>query len=135
MDVKGCIKFIYKEVVYFVVLIVYLIRLNLLNKELLTEYVYEDSLELLVYREYLPLKYFAVAVLLTIVAVILIMRKIRLLRQESSEFAEVILSIVLIVFLVISIVLIIQFINHPILRAIVVVASSLCGVGYVMSQN
>lgn len=135
MDVKGCIKFAYKEIVYFVVLIVYLIKLNLLNKELLDEYIHEDSLELLKYREYLPLKYFAVAVFLTIVAIILIMRKIRLLRRESSEFAEVVFSILLIILLFISIVLIIQFINNPILRAIVVVASGLCGVGYVMSQN
>lgn len=107
MDVKGCIKFAYKEIVYFVVLIVYLIKLNLLNKELLDEYIHEDSLELLKYREYLPLKYFAVAVFLTIVAIILIMRKIRLLRRESSEFAEVVFSILLIILLFISIVLII----------------------------
>ena len=112
-----------------------MIKLNLLNKELLDEYIHEDSLELLKYREYLPLKYFAVAVFLTIVAIILIMRKIRLLRRESSEFAEVVFSILLIILLFISIVLIIQFINNPILRAIVVVASGLCGVGYVMSQN
>lgn len=122
-DRNWILKF-FKEIVYAIVMSVYLIKLNYLNQELSVN-AFSDSFELLQYREFLPVKYFAAALILFLVGCVLISCAFRNLLEDADSFEEVMMFIVVIVILLVLLVLLFVFINNPILRAIFTVGATI----------
>jgi len=113
------IKLIGLDIVYFVFLIIFLYKLNILNHILLLkETENENVFYLLAYNNYSVLKYFSYAIILLFLAIVLIYFKYKMYTEESHTINEVWVIIVAVIGLFVSILLIIFFINNPILRII-----------------
>ena len=107
------------DIVYFVFLIIFLYKLNILNHILLLkETENENVFYLLAYNNYSVLKYFSYAIILLFLAIVLIYFKYQMYTEESHTINEVWVIIVAVIGLFVSILLIIFFINNPILRII-----------------
>lgn len=117
------------EIVYFIVTVIYLFKLNALNKELLLQD-FDGSFELLVYKNNMPLKFFAIAAVLFLIGGILVYCKIRYVRMESDSLEEMLVSWLAIIVVVMLLVSIVIFINNPILRAVFISAFVVFGIGY-----
>lgn len=109
------------EIIYAVISIIFLFLLNNLNHILLKEYSEIDffnSLNLLSYDNYKPLKYFIVTFLLGLSGGGLIKRRYKKLRYENLEPEEFLYSLLSIFIILALIILLISFIKNPILKAI-----------------
>lgn len=116
MDIKYYAKKNWYKIIYLFVVIIYLVCLQKLNKELLE--LNFDAFKLLAYKDYVAVKYFAVALFLFVIGVILIYVEVRCLKEGIEEFGEIVIAFVTIVAIGVLLVLIIAFINNPILKAI-----------------
>ena len=116
MDARYYIRKIWYKIIYLLVVIGYLICLNKLNKELLEQHF--NAFELLAYRNYAAIKYFAVALILFVFGVILVFREFKRLKEAMEELGDILIAICTILVIVVLLFLIIVFIDNPILRAI-----------------
>ena len=116
MDARYYIRKIWYKIIYLVVVIGYLICLKRLNKELLEHHF--NAFDLLAYRNYAAIKYFAVALILFVIGVILVAREYKRLKEVMEEPGDILMAICTIVVIVVLLLLIIVFIDNPILRAI-----------------
>lgn len=123
MDVKEYIKFLLPEEIYVMITIVYLRKLDSLNKQLFSIR-FESPLDLLVYDDSKPVWYFIVAVCLFIVGGIIIYHRVKSVFRKTLCFGEVVSSMVSIVVIISFLVLIYIFINNPILRAVLVAVAA-----------
>lgn len=117
MKIGDCIKNLLWEIIYSVTMTVYLIRLNALNKELLSGN-FINVFELLQYKDYAPLTFFGVALFLFLIGCFLIWLRIRRYRWGMDTFEDLVMSFLAIVTIFILLILLIVFINNPILRAV-----------------
>lgn len=129
MNVRECVENVIWEIVYFIVTVIYLFKLNVLNKELLLQD-FDGSFELLAYKNNMPLKFFAIATVLFFIGCILVYWKIRYVRMESDSLEEMLISGLAIIVVVMLLVLIVIFINNPILRAVFISTFVVFGIGY-----
>ena len=121
---------VFGELLYCIFTVVYLIKLNLLNKELFLRK-FESSFELLRYKDFVPLKFFVVAVILFGVGCVFLHRRIRCIFTQSWEFDEMVISVMAILLVSILLITLIVFINNPILRAVCVSVLLVVGVSSV----
>lgn len=127
MDFKYYLEKLWLKAVYLLLVILYLVNLNKLNKELLACN-FDDAFVLLEYNDCAPVKYFVCAVFLFGIGCFIIFYEIRKLKMEAEDFEEILISICTIIVIVFFLYLIFCFINNPILRAILI-AISLISVG------
>lgn len=131
------LKYLWYKILYIIFAVIYLMQLNILNKKLLF-YDFKSSFELLAYDQYKPIVYFVLALCMSAIGVILIIREfIRWKRtdifSEEVDITDIIISVVFIVVTIIIIILIIKFISIPILRAIL---AALCvASGIIIAQT
>jgi len=133
MKVTDYIKCFLPEEFYLVLTTVYLIKLDKLNKELLSTNL-GYSAELITYNNWSPAWYFGIALILGFIGGGIIMYRVRCIRYDVLEFDQMIFSIVAIVLVIVLIILIIVYINNPIFRIIIAAVSIIAGVGYLMSH-
>lgn len=126
MRVRDYVEEMLWEIIYLIVTVVYLIKLNALNQELLLCN-FTDAFKLLQYKEYAPLKYFGIATCLFFGGCFLIWREIHHIRLELDSFEEIIISCLGIFVIAILLLLLIVFINNPILRAVFVAGLVILG--------
>lgn len=129
MSVKDYIINELWEIIYLIVMVLYLFNLNALNKEL-SWCDFSSPFELLQYRGYAPLTYFGVAAVLFMIGCLLVYRGVRRIRYEMDLFGEIAVSCLGILAVIILLVLLIIFINNPILRAVFVAVLVIMGVSY-----
>ena len=103
--------------VYTVVCIVYLGMLHNLNNKL-NAVLFNSSLELLLYNNYQPIKYFIVALVLAFIGGYIAYRKFLILRSEVHESEDKLFGALAILIIAVMLVAILIGINVPILRAI-----------------
>lgn len=132
MDIKYYAKKNWYKIIYLFVVIIYLFCLQKLNKELLEQHF--DAFDLLAYKDYVAVKYFAVALGLFIIGVILIYMEVRCLKEGLEDFGEILVAIITIMVIIVLLVLIIKFINNPILKAILSVVLIIGG-GIALTEN
>ena len=130
MKIKTQIKKYFLEIVYFITTIFFLIKLSRLNEELLYRYSFSDDFEMLCYKDYLPIKFFAITLCLIIVGIILGIRRINNILYVDLGFKELIEVLGILMLLLIMIILLIAFIDNPILRAIISVICCITFWGY-----
>ena len=118
MDARYYIRKIWYKIIYLLVVIGYLICLKKLNNELLEQHF--NAFELLIYRNYVAIKYFAVALILFVLGVILVSREIKQLKEavKKEKPGDILIALCIIIVIAILLVLIFAFIDNPILRAI-----------------
>lgn len=117
------------EIIYLIIMVLYLFNLNALNKEL-SWYDFSSPFELLQYRDYAPLIYFGFAVVLFIIGCLLVFRGVHRIQWEMELFGEIVVSCLGILIVIILLVLLIIFIDNPILRAVFVAGLVILGVSY-----
>ncbi|WP_461868085.1 hypothetical protein [Faecalimonas sp.] len=129
MDIlKKGIKMLSLELIYLIGTVVFLVFLNKLNHELIALKL--NVFEILKYKDYLPIIYFAIACFLIVIGICLCFRRIRLIKKTKYEFDELMISILGVILVIICIPLIIHYIYIPILRAIIVVLGLTVGIAY-----
>lgn len=107
----------WKEIIFVIVMIAYLVQLNALNRELIF-YGFDSSFELLSYNDYIPLKFFGIAIILFVIGCILVHHDFCCLREKCDSFEEMIAMFLAIGVTIILLILLIIFIDNPILRAV-----------------
>lgn len=126
MKIKECILGMWKEIIFAVVMVIYLSQLHSLNKEL-NICNFDDAFALLEYKEWMPVKFFLVAVLLFLIGCLLIYGEARYWRRQCNSFEEMIIVLLTIIIMVGLLILLIIFINNPILKAILTACLGICG--------
>lgn len=120
------------EMVYTAINVVFLFQLHNLNEELLLLGLDSNAFELVMYENGKPLKYFALAVLLGLIGVMLAVKKLRHIRYDVLDFTDVVLAIIGIIVVGIIIILLWIFIDNPIARAVI---AAFIVAGAVMAAN
>lgn len=136
MKIKTQIKKYFLEIAYFITTIFFLIKLSRLNEELLYSHSFSDDFEMLCYKDYLPIKFFAITLCLIIVGIILGIRRINNILYVDLGFKELVEVLGILMLLTIMIILLIAFIDNPILRSIisVICCITFCGYGVFHSK-
>lgn len=115
---KDIIKENWYKIAYLIVVIIYSIRLNILNKELL-RYPSDNVFELINYKNKAALLYFAYALILGIAGAFIIVSTYRKLKQGLETVEEVIIAIITIIGVLVLIGIIIHLIMVPIFKLII----------------
>lgn len=121
------------EILYGVVVVMFLFKLHLLNAEL-SEIKFASSWKLLSYHDFLPIKYFAKTILYVLIGIGLCIKGANKLFYEELEFSKMIEQMIILLMLTILIVLLIVFIDNPILRAVISIMAMGSALIYAISQ-
>ena len=132
MNIKKHILLI--DIIYILFVVIFLFRLNSLNKILLS-IKFKNDIELLFYNDYIPIKYFGFAFLFFIIGIGIILYKLFYIRHNYLEFEETLFIFFSIVTITVLIILLFVFINNPILRAIMASIGMLIGFIYVSQDD
>lgn len=127
MDFKYYAEKLWYKVIYLAGVIIYLIRLNQLNHELLIQN-FETPFMLLAYNNYVALQYFVAGVIFFAIGCILLHQEGKRLTRGLEDFREIMIAIVTIIVVLLLIVLIFLFIDNPILRAVMFAVLVIFGV-------
>lgn len=117
MTVGDYIKGELLEIIYSVVMIIYLFKLNTLNKELLSNN-FDGAYDLLQYKDFVPIKFFGVAFGLFLVGCFLLYRGFHRVLKKRLSFEEIIISALAVIIIFILLIVLIVFIDNPILKAV-----------------
>lgn len=120
-DIKYILRESWKEIVYLIVTVIYLIFLNRLNHILLSKFDNDDYFNILFYNNYETIIYFVIAIVLFFIGTMLIIYRWKEIRDMELEFEDIILNFIIMFILCVLMILIVIFINNPILRAVLVV--------------
>jgi len=126
-------RYLWAEVLYSIMAVIYLLQLNQLNKRLLAKG-FEDAFRLMGYENYKPAKFFVFALVLFGIGIYLVFKKGTSILYERLSFSEIISALVAIVVIIIFLVLILIFINNPILRAVLTICAAVIGFAYVATN-
>lgn len=117
MRIREYIVKVWKEIIFTIVMIIYLVELNDLNKEL-NSYDFDSPFALLQYKDFVAVKFFIVALILFLIGCFLVWHGIRYLLRKCDSFEEMITMILSVMVTTGLLILLIVFIDNPILRAV-----------------
>lgn len=135
MHDRDYLKIVIPEGIYGVLLIFFLVRLDKLNKELLSRYPDNNWMNVLTHNNNQPAWYFLFAILYVVGAVGLVIYSIYLMRNDYLSLVGNASCLACILINIVEIILIIIFINNPILRAVMAAIAFFCIAGYLMSNS
>ncbi|WP_308578257.1 hypothetical protein, partial [uncultured Parvimonas sp.] len=104
--------------------------LNSLNKELIDNGLDLRTYDLLIYKNFLPVKYFIFTLILIILGVIFILYNINYIKNYELELDEILYLVVGCIIDVIIILILIHLTNHPIFKEISIAVSTFLAIGY-----
>jgi hypothetical protein len=133
MRVIDYIEYLIWEIIYSIVTIVYLVKLNMLNQKLLSIN-FDNEIALLKYADSTPVRYFILALILLVLGVVVAGRRWTYARDNALSIEKVVATILAILVIVILLIQIIVFINNPILRAVCIVLGFGTAIVYVMGK-
>lgn len=123
------------EAIYSIVTVIFLFRLRALNAELKEGVDVTNPFEIVMYNDASPLWFSLGALILVGLAVGLIIWTFNTASREHFFLPFFILFIIVLVLNIAAIILIWNFINNPILRAVIIVIITGFGALYAMSHN
>lgn len=129
MDWIYYLKKLWYKIIYVLLVIIYIIKLDKLNKQLLQKD-FDSSFSLLKYNDYEPVSFFVIAMFLMLLAIIFIIRDFNSIRHEENDKRDIIIIICSIIAMFTIILLIIKWISVPILKAILISLCLICGIVY-----
>ncbi len=127
MDLEYYVGKLWYKIIYLILVIVYLVNLDKLNNELLTQN-FDSAFALLAYKDYVAIKFFAMALGLFAVGCYFIYREGRELKSGLENFREIIIAFCTIIVVSVLLILIIVFIDNPILQAVLTAVLVVVGV-------
>lgn len=133
MNIIDGAKFLFPEVAYSIVATIYLIKLDYLNKRLLS-LGFKNSFDLMAYEHYTPTKFFLFALVLFGIGCYLVFSRCCRIFRQSMKFEELIAAFIAIIVIIVLLILLFTFINNPILRAVLVVCASIIGGAYILGN-
>ncbi|WP_102050825.1 hypothetical protein [Pygmaiobacter massiliensis] len=113
-------KQIWKEVIYALALLIYLFNLQQLNKKLVAQNL--SSVEIVMYNNFEPLKYFGGAFVFFAMGIFMAYLVIKRMKEDIHNPYEMLIGAAELLILLILLIMIIIFIDNPILRAVLTVA-------------
>lgn len=126
MRIKEYIVKIWKEIIFTIVMVIYLVELNALNKEL-NSCNFDNPFALLQYKDFVALRFFIAALVLFLIGCLLVWHGIRYLLRKCDSFEEMITMLLVVMVIIGLLILLIVFIDNPILRAVFSVALAIAG--------
>ena len=133
MDYRYYLERLWYKIIYGVLSVVYLVRLNMLNKRLLM-YNFDSPVALLSYSDGVAIKFFAYAVILFGIGAFLEYAEYKWMKYDADDVRDVIVSVCTMIVLGILLILIIVFIDNPILRAVLMMVAVIVGVAGAMAS-
>lgn len=115
MDWMYYLKKLWYKIIYMVLVVIYIVKLDKLNKQILSKK-FNSSFSLIAFDDYKPLEYFGIAALLI------------------GDDRDIIIIICSIIVMIISILFIVKFISVPIFKAILISICLICGAVYVQTS-
>ena len=128
--IKKFLENFWIESLYSIINLVFLLFLWHLNRELLSTFSSDESLNLLTYQNGKPIVFFVMTVLSIICGIIIVISRFKKILYEDPNLTEILyfgLSVLLISIIIITLII---AINNPILRAIVAVISACTAIVY-----
>lgn len=126
MKIKDLILKNWYNLIYIIVVIIYIFQLKSINKILLGKHFY-NSWELIKYNDFIALKFFVLAFILFTCGWGLIAKILSDLKNKYKSIEDVIVGLIIIVIICILMILIINYITVPILRAILTITTVVMG--------
>lgn len=126
MKIKDLILKNWYNLIYIIVVIIYIFQLKSINKILLGKHFY-NSWELIKYNDFIALKFFVLAFILFTCGGGLIAKILSDLKNKYKSIEDVIVGLIIIVIICILMILIINYITVPILRAILTITTVVMG--------
>lgn len=128
MKWKQYIRKLWYKLIYVIVCIIYLVKLHILNQELLS-IEFDSPFHLLIYNDSIAVWYFVVALILWIWGGMMIIGSIKELRYgEWNDVEEVAIPILTIMISFVLIISIFIGIDNPILKAILICVTIVLGI-------
>lgn len=121
------------EIIYAILNGVFLVKLKRLNDELIDLGLTNNSLNLIKYNNWEPMKYFAATFILFAIGLIIIW--LRLGRIKYKETFEKIENVIGIIIVIAIIALLVIFINNPILKAVMTIGSITTLLAWAMTKS
>lgn len=126
MRIRDCIVKAWKEIIFTIVMIIYLVELNALNKEL-NACNFDSPFALLQYKDFAALRFFIAALFLFLIGCLLVWHGIRYLLRKCDSFEEMITMLLVVMVIIGLLISLIVFIDNPILRAVFSVGLVIAG--------
>ena len=133
MDWMYYLKKLWYKIIYMVLVVIYIVKLDKLNKQILSKK-FNSSFSLIASDDYKPLEYFGIAALLIGIAIIITIKEFNSLRYKENDDRDIIIIICSIIVMIISILFIVKFISVPIFKAILISICLICGAVYVQTS-
>ena len=127
MDYRYYLKRLWFKILYSVVVVIYLVRLDELNKQLI-RYNFKSPIALLSYNDGVATMFFGYAVFFFCVGGLLEYLEYRWIRYKADGARDIIVSVCTMVVLGVLLILIIVFIDNPILKAVLMFVATIVGV-------
>lgn len=134
MNIKDIMKYMLPEEVYSIVTVLYLFRLDHLNRQLM-DMDFDNPFHLLAYNNFSPIIYVIIAGVLVFASAQILLRRYRQLKYTECSFKEIIIILCSFCLVSIMLVLILVFIDNPILRAILSALFIARGVIFLVAEN
>ncbi len=133
MDWMYYLKKLWYKIIYMVLVVIYIVKLDKLNKQILSKK-FNSSFSLIAFDDYKPLEYFGIAALLIGIAIIITIKEFNSFRYKENDDRDIIIIICSIIAMIISILFIVKFISVPIFKAILISICLICGAVYVQTS-
>lgn len=130
MRIIDYIIYLLPEETYSFLSVIYLVKLNILNRELLSIN-FSGPFELLTYKEWTPIKYFGIALIVLLAGLGVLWHRVYCVKNSQHGIGIMIASILAMATVVILIALLYILIRNPILRAIFAVGGLIVALAYV----
>lgn len=128
--VKEILKYSIIEIIYLVASIIYMVFLNLFNKELMSIIVSNNYyIQILTYKNGRAIYFFIVAAMMIAFGGYRIVKHIKSILHDNLNLMEILMSLLIVIVMLILIIGIIILIDNPILKAIFIVGIT----GYIYS--
>lgn len=119
--IKDTIKKCWFEVTYIIISIIFMVKLNSLNRVLFATQLNDEPFQMLMHDNYKPIKFFALTLFFAAISICEIVFRIRKIRNFNLSTSDIFMNVMIIIIMFVIAIVLFWLINNPILRAIIIV--------------